>query len=551
VHANLVITNANVYTVDATRSRAEAVAIVGGRIAALGTAADIESLTGPDTRVVDAGGRLVLPGFIDAHMHTSQAAQSLYGAALGGLMSVDACLDALARYAAAHPDLPVIRGFGWPPDVVPRDRLLASEIDAIVADRPVVLFDDGYHLGWVNSAALRLAGFDASTPDPDNGIIERLPGGEPSGFLVEGPAFILDRQLPFTVAQALEGLRYFQKDVAGPLGITTAHDSSVILTSPEADAYTELRDGGRASFRAAVSWWIFDDRPLAEQIEAAVAGRDHLAGPLLQARTAKFFADGVIEGYSGYLHEPYLDRPGFRGSPVWRPEALCAAATAAAQAGLQLHIHAIGDAAVSLALDAIEAAQSATGAVGAGRPLITHLQLVKAADLDRMGAAGVVALPQPYWFDNGEYLERVYVPKLGTERAQHQYPMKSFWDRGIVAASASDYPVSPPPDPLLGIQTGVLRTDPRFGGDSNTLWPEERVTVEQMIESFTINGAYANFLEDETGSLEVGKAADLVVLSRDILSCPPEEITEAEVELTVFGGRAVFCGGPFTGLAGQ
>ena len=549
MRADLVLTNANVFTVDAERSRAEAVAVAGGRIVAVGAAGEVEDLIGPRTQVLDLGRRLVLPGFIDAHMHASHAVQEIYALKLNNLRTVDECLAALAAYAAAHPDPAVIRGFNWPTDVVPRERLVASEIDAIVADRPVVLFDDGYHLGWVNSAALRLAGFDAAKPDPDNGIIERLPDGEPAGLLVEGPAFVLDRMLPFSQAQALDGLLHFQREISARYGITSIHDSAVLLDHHEAEAYAELNGSDRADFRAALSSWIFEDRPPAEQIEAAVERRDRLARPLLQARAAKFFVDGVIEGHSGLLEEPYLDRPGFCGTSVWRPEALCAAATAAAHAGLQLHFHAIGDAAISLALDAIEAARAACGG-SVARPMITHLQLAGPDHLARMAAAGVVALPQPYWFDKGDYFAATYPPKLGPARAEHQYPMRSFWEHGIVAASASDYPVSPPPDPLIGIQAGVLRTDPWAGGRSGTLWPEEAVTVEQMIESFTINGAYANFLEDETGSLEVGKAADLVVLSRDILSCPSEEIVDAGVELTVFGGRPVYAGGPFAGFAG-
>jgi predicted amidohydrolase YtcJ len=548
VPADLVLMNARVYTVDAARSRAEAVAIAAGRIASVGTTGEVERLIGPDTRVLDLGRRLVLPGFIDAHMHHSQSCQPLFGAWLSGLMTVEECLETVSEFAAAHPDLPVVRGFGWPTDLVAKGQLLATTLDDLVSDRPVVLFDDGYHLGWVNSAALRLAGIDASTPDPDNGIIERLPGGEPSGLLVEGPAFIIDRQLTFTGEQVVAGLAHFGMTVAGPLGMTTVHDSAAHLVSEDADAYTEFYGDGRPGYRSAVSWWIFEDRPLDEQIAAAVRGRDRLAGPVLQARGAKFFVDGVIEGHSGLLSEPYSDRPGYTGSPVWRPEKLCAAATAAAQAGLQLHFHAIGDAAITMALDTIEAARRSAGSGAVARPLITHLQLAGPAHIERMAALGVVAVMQPYWYDGLAAMKKYYEPLLGRERAERQYPMQSLWDHGVIVASASDYPVSPPPDPLIAIQKGVLRTIDPTAGPADAFCPEERVTVEQMIESFTINGAYANFLEDETGSIEVGKAADLVVLSRDILTCPPEEITEAEVELTVFGGRPVYGAGEFAGL---
>jgi predicted amidohydrolase YtcJ len=545
--ADLVLTNASVYTVDPTRSRAEAVGVSDGRIVAVGAADEVERLIGPGTQVLDLARRLVLPGFIDAHMHTSQSCQPLYGAWLGGLTTIDDLLQAVARFAHAHPDLPAIRGFGWSTDLALQKRMTASELDAIVAHRPVVLTDDGYHLAWVNSAALLLGGFNAGTPDPDNGIIERLPTGKPSGVLVEGPAFVLDQLLPFSAAQMVDGLVHFGRKLAGPLGMTTVHDSAAYLGGGEADAYATYYGDGRANYRSAVAWWIFDDRPLADQIAAAVAGRDRLAGPLLKASTAKFFVDGVIEGHSALLAEPYSDRPGYSGKPIWQQEKLCAAATAAAQAGLQLHFHAIGDRAVTLALDAIEAARASGCAVA--RPLITHLQLVDPADIPRMAALGVVALMQPYWFDGVSEMVNWYGRSIGVERAANQYPMKSFWDNGVVVASASDYPVSPPPDPLIAIQKGVLRTITRPADPADALGHGECVTVEQMIESFTINGAYANFLEDETGSIEVGKAADLIVLSRDILTCAPEEITDAHVELTVFGGRVVHASAPFSGAA--
>jgi predicted amidohydrolase YtcJ len=201
-----------------------------------------------------------------------------------------------------------------------------------------------------------------------------------------------------------------------------------------------------------------------------------------------------------------------------------------------------------MSLDAIAAARAATGNANA-RDMITHLQLVDPLDLPRFAALGVSALPQPYWFGKDELYANLYVSFLGVERADHQYPMRSFWDHGVPVASASDYPVSPPPNPLLAIQRGVLRRRVDEPGACAELWPEEAVSVEQMIESFTISGAYANFLEDETGSIEVGKSADLVVLSENILEMPPELIHQAEVLLTVFRGVPVSATGPFAGLA--
>jgi hypothetical protein len=533
------------------RSRAEAIAIADGRIVAVGSAADVESLIGAGTQVVDAGRRLVLPGFIDAHMHPQGGVEDHFSVQLHDVKTPDVCLRALAEFARLHPELPAIRGGGWWTTMLTDHELLATDLDAVVADRPVLLYDDSYHLAWVNSAALRLTGITAETPDPDNGVIDRLPDGRPSGLLREGPVAVVERALPpFSVDQAADGLLHFQTTIAGPYGLTTLQDAGVKSGHSIFEAYLRLQDEERLTARYCLSMWIAEDLPLDEQIALAVAERERQSGPLVQMRVAKLFADGILEGHTAFLKEPYADRPGDRGEPMCTAEMFTAMTMAAAAAGLQIHVHAIGDAATSMSLDAIEAAwRAGAGAFGAAaRPLITHLELVDPVDFARMADLGVIALPQPYWFHKEDLFQDVLVPFLGRERAEHQYPMKSFWDHGIIAASASDYPVSPPPDPLLAIQRGVLRRAPECPGEPGPLWLEEAVTVEQMIESFTINGAYANFLEDETGSLEVGKSADLVVLSRDILSCSPEEITEAEVELTVFGGRPVYSSGPFGGL---
>lgn len=545
--ADMILTNGVVYTVDATRSRHEAVAVRDGRIVAVGTAAEVDDLRGPGTRVVDLGGRLVLPGLIDSHMHASSATQDLYELDLSGCRSLEECVAATARFALEHPGLPVIRGFGWSDSYMPRRGPAASDLDSVVPDRPVILYDDSYHSVWLNGAGLRLAGVERATPEPDNGVIERLADGSPAGTLRETPAYQADEAFPAsTVEQTREGLRHFMSGVAAPHGLTTVQDACLRPGRDAAlEAYELLQAAGELTARFCLSLWLREDLPLAGQIAAAVEERARHGGPLVSAAWVKLFVDGVIEGHTAYLKEPYADQSGFCGAPVWEREAMIEASVAAARAGFRLHYHCIGDAATAMALDAIAAAKVACGEA-VERPLITHLQVVDPADLPRFVELGVIAVPQPYWFVREELYHARQVPYLGRERAEREYTMRSFWDHGIVVASASDYPVPPPLDPLVAIQRGVLRRDPADA--EPPLWPEEAVSVGQMVDSFTVNGAYAMGVEGETGSIEAGKAADLVVLSRDILTVPAEEITTAAVELTVFAGRPVFAAGAFAGL---
>jgi hypothetical protein len=549
MQADLVLAGGVVYTVDARRSRHEALAVEDGRIVALGSAAEAAEWVGPHTRTVDLGGRLVLPGFADAHLHPSFATFELFEVKLADCRSVQECLDRLARFAAEHPELPAIRGGGWYPTVVPTEEMTAEAIDRVVLDRPVCLHDDNVHAQWVNSELLRRAGVGREDPGWDGAVVERLPDGSPKGLLHEAFPWV-ERALPqYTVEQRTEALRHFQRTIAARYGTTLMHEAGVHPWETVVDAYRQLEDAGELSARFCLAVMLDADLPIGEQVEAAAEMRARFTGPLVRAAAVKLFVDGVLETHTGYLAEPYTDRPDFRGAPIWAPEQLIEASAAAAAAGFQLHYHAIGDAAVSLAVDAIAAARvGAAGGREEARDIVTHLQLVDPRDYARMAALGAVAAVQPYWFTKDQGYDRELRRLVGA-RADRQYPMKSLLRAGVTVAGGSDYPVSPPPDPLLAIQRGVLRRDPLLPETNAELWPEEAVDVETMIEAFTIAGARANFLEHETGSLEVGKSAELVVLRENLLEMPAERIDEAAVELTLFRGRAVFAAGPFAGLA--
>ncbi len=545
--ADTVYTNGVVYTVDASHSVAQAVAVKDGRIVYVGDDAGAQAYVGAGTTSVDLGGKFVMPGFIDSHAHASYAYQDLYAVSLYGLKSMKAYQAKLTRFAAKHPDLPTIQGMGWSNTLNPGIGPTKRQLDAAVKGRPAAITSEDGHSLWCNSAALKLAGITAKTPNPPGGIIERFPGTRtPSGTLREAAADLVASKLPdYTVAQYENGLLHFDRDIAAPLGITSVMDPMLDIGSNKLPAYEQLAQLGKLTvrFRAALhldpSYGAID-----QQIQDCVAERAKHTTDAFQTPFVKFFADGVVEGHTAYLDQPYKNTPRYTGIPVWRWSALETAAADAAKAGFTLHFHAIGDAATSMSLNAIAAAERATGTVDA-RDAITHLQLVTPTDYVRMAQLKVVAVPDPYWFVKDNYYYDLQLPYLGKWRAQHEYPMKSFFDNGLLVASASDYPVTIPNNPLMGIETGVLRW---FQGGSewakkgDILWKAQRVTRQQMIDSFTINGAKANWLEAETGSLEVGKSADMIVLNRDIVSCPVRQIGTTKVLETIFQGEKVYPG---------
>ena len=546
--ADLILTNGRVYAVDAARSSCAAIAVAGGRVAAVGSAEKVGRLRGPRTRTVDLAGRLVLPGFVDAHLHPRYCTCDLFEVGLAACASLAECLEAVGRFAAEHPEVPVIRGYGWYPTAVPEEQMTAAALDSVVADRPVSLFDDSQHTQWVNSVLLSRLGLGREDPPWEGAVVERLADGSPSGLLREAWPWVEAALPQYDAAARAAALRRFQRETAARYGLTLLHEAGLVPGDPMFDTYRAFEENGELTARYCISVELDPGRPAAELVEAAVEERARDAGPLVRTAAVKLFVDGVIESHTGYLTESYRDRPGFRSAPVWEPELLAEVSVAAAAAGFQLHYHTIGDAALSLALDAVAAARPG-GRRDDARDIVTHLQLVDPADYARLAALGVTAATQPYWFaKDAQYDGEMYRPFLGDERAAHQYPMRAFFAHGVLVAAASDYPVSPPPDPLLAIQRGALRRDPLLPETSSELWPEEAVTVEQLVAAFTINGARANFLEHETGSLEPGKSADLLVLSEDVLALPPERIHEAEVRLTLFRGAPVFAAEEYRGL---
>ena len=550
--ADLVLTGAAVYTVDAARSWAQAVAVRDGRIAYVGDDAGARAHVGAATIVADLAGRMLLPGFQDAHVHPVDAGLAYRRCALFDLSPAKALVERVARCAREHPEWTWILGDGWlvdnfAPSGLPDKKLL----DAVVPDRPVAIGSSDGHSLWVNSRALELAGITAATPDPEGGRIDRYPGSrEPSGSLQEGAMELVTRKAPPPTAAELQAaLRAAVAHLNG-LGITAIQDALVRLAPEGADgdpaganaslaAYHALDDAGDLTLRAVAALFLDPREPVEAQVDRLVAARaEHTRGNV-RAGTVKIWEDGVLETETAALLEPYLGRrDGHRGELLHAPDRLRNAVTRLDALGFQVHAHAIGDAAVRAVLDAVAAARAANGPRDA-RHQIAHLELVDPAELPRLRELGVIANFQPLWAVNDRYILELTLPRIGAARGRWLYPIGSVARTGAVLAFGSDWSVSSA-DPLLGIETAVTRLDPG-GLTTKPLTPEERIALADAIAAYTIGSAYAAFLDAETGSVEVGKRADLVVLDRNLFAAPPSEISEASVVATLFGGEAV-CG---------
>jgi predicted amidohydrolase YtcJ len=544
--SDLVFKNGSVYMVDKNRTWAHAVAIAEDRIAFVGSNAGVEDFIGSDTVVVNLEGKMVLPGLVDAHAHPSHAMDLVGNISLYSLHSIEEYKKAIATFVDNHPEKEFYRGSGWSDTLFPNLGPTKEILDAILPNQPIAIVSYDGHSMWVNSATLEKAQITKDTPDPEGGRIERDPKtGEPSGTLRETAFKLVEKVIPdYTLEERKNALLAYQK-MAAQVGITMTHDA--MLDAQAITAFNTLAEESQLKMRFRGSITLDPELDLKQQVEMMIDERSKNTYHYFQTPAAKIFVDGVVEGGTAYLFDPYEHRPEFRGEPIWEPGKLNKACTALDKENLQIHFHVIGDAATRITLDALEQSIESNGKRDA-RHLVTHLQLVAPEDIHRFAQLGVVGVPQPFWFKIDEYYWKLALPYLGKERADKQYPMQSFIDAGAVVASASDFPVTIPFDPLIAIQAGITRSQ-NINLSEDVLWPEERSTLEDMIVSYTYNGAYANFLEKETGSIEVGKQADLIVLDQNLFEIPATEIAKTKVLLTLVAGQAVFRASEFTGVS--
>jgi predicted amidohydrolase YtcJ len=537
--ADLILTETSVYTVDADRRSASAIAVRNGRIAAVGTDAEIRELAGPNTDDRSLSGRMVIPGFQDAHVHPAFAGRNLLRLNLDHLHSVDAYLDAIATYASANPDESWITGGGWAMYLFPGGTPRKDDLDRLVPDRPVFLMNRDVHGAWVNGRALELAGITRDTPDPWDGRIERdATTGEPSGTLHEGAAYSFrDRFVPATDASEWrEALLVAQRHLHA-FGITGWQDAWV--TPDLLDAYHAIDDAGELTAHVSASlWW---DRHRGNEQADELVERGHAATRgNIRATTVKIMTDGVVENCSCALLQPYDDPDGYpaghRGLSYVGGDALRSAVVRLDAEGFQVHMHAIGDGAARDALDAVEAARAVNGARDA-RHHVAHLQVVHPDDVPRFGALGVVANIQPLWACADPQMIELTLPRLGQERIGWQYPFGDLARTGATLAGGSDWPVSTP-NPLLEMEVAVTRVDPGRR-DAEPFLPDQRLTLQQALTAFTIGSAYVNHDDGDAGSIEVGKRADLAVLDRNVFDPDAGPLGDARVIMTIANGRVV------------
>ena len=556
--AELVFAGGAVYTADASRRRvvpaaaadgrpASAVAIVGGRIDVIGNAgdSDIQDLIGPATEVVDLRGRALLPGFQDAHVHPAFAGVTMIGCNLMGSASLQDALGRIAAYGQRHPEREWIAGSGWRMEWFPGGTPDRQTLDRVTNGRPAYLSNRDGHGAWANTRALELAGVDARTPDPADGRIERQPDGGPQGTLHEGAANLVGNLVPqLTFDERLAGLLLAQQHMHAR-GITAWQDAIVgdYLGSPDPlPVYLAAAASGQLTARVeGALWW--DRTRGGEQLPDILARRERGRAPRFRANTVKIMQDGVAENFTAGMLEPYHDPTGCHqhgsGLSYVDPVALLGYVTQLDAHGFQVHLHAIGDRAVREALNAIESARIANG-FNDSRHHIAHLQVVHPDDVGRFAELDVTANMQGLWAAHEPQMDELTIPFIGPERTARQYVFGDLLRAGARLAAGSDWAVSSA-NPLRAIHVAVNRSlQGATGTEAEPFLPSQSLDLADALAAYTIGSAYVNHLDDETGSIERGKLADLVVLDRDPFAHPAAEIGSTGVMATYVQGEPVY-----------
>lgn len=533
--ADTVLINGGIYTVDTERNWAEAAAIRAGEIIAVGENVEIEAMIGPATQIIDLDGLMALPGFHDAHVHPTMGGQGLLGCNLEEESSVDAIIEKVSACAAETTD-GWLQGHAFDLALFGQDGPHKSLLDAVSAERPIILWGSDGHNAWANSKALELAGITAESPDPPLGVIERDPDGSPGGTLRETAQELVRETMP--APTFLENLNALQTGIRhlNSLGITSWIDAWVGLEDYR--TYQELDRAGLMTARVVTSLTFESGfaKHYGQEFDEVLAGRNEYESERLNHDSIKLFLDGVLEGETAAVLEDYVGLQ-HKGELILTSEELNAAVTRFDALGLQVHMHAIGDRAVRAGLDAIEAARTSNGESD-NRHHISHLQMIDVDDIERFALLDTAANFQAFWAYPDEWIVELNMPVLGEERVQGMYPIASVERAGGRIVGGSDWNVSSA-NPLEAIETAVRRQD-AFSSAGPVLNEGERVSLATMIDAYTINAAWLMHHEDRTGSIEPGKRADFAILDRNLFEIPAEQISETRVVMTLLDGETVY-----------
>jgi len=534
--ADLVLINGGIYTVDAERRVAQAAAVRDGRFVLVGDNSEIETLVGPETRTIDLDGRWVLPGFHDAHVHPAMGGFALLGCDLEAEKSVEAIISKVTE-CAAESGGGWLEGHAFDLSLFGQDGPNKALLDAIDTPRPIILWASDGHNAWASSKALERAGIGVETMDPALGVIERNPDGTPSGTLRETAQELVRAVMPKSTPEAYAEALQTGVSHLNSFGITSFIDAWVGLEDYEAYMALEQQNALHARVVTCLTFGSSFAKHVGEAFERVLAARKDYESERLNHDCIKLFLDGVLEGETAALLDPYVGVHSHRGELILGPEELDAAVIRFDAMGLQVHMHAIGDRAVRSGLDAVEAALKTNG-IGDNRHHISHLQLIHVDDIERFGALNTTANFQAAWAYPDDWIMELNLPVLGAERVQGMYPIGSIEREEGRIVGGSDWNVSSA-NPLEAIELAVRRQDAN-AEEGPVLNEGERVSVATMIDAYTINAAWLMHQEDQTGSIEAGKRADIVVLDRNLLEIPATEINEVQVVMTLLGGEVIY-----------
>ncbi|MCR8921200.1 amidohydrolase family protein [Dasania sp. GY-MA-18] len=540
--ADLILNNAKVYTVDEQQPWAEAVAVKDGKIVFVGSNQEVQQWAGDNTQLQDLAGKMLLPGFIDSHAHPAAGGAYVRSLSLDTYATPKDWVKAVADYAAANPDAPVLFGYGFLASAFGPEGPTAAQLDSVVADRPVFIMDEGFHGGWANSKAMQVLGINKNTPDitPGFSYYKRDAQGNPTGYFLEDAASAAVDALniinPDSVALGTADVF----DIMNSYGITAVFDAGALsIDDIQIEVLDKLYEQGEFTVRMVGSHAAMTPESYNTAIEKTVAKRNASKRPMYHINTLKIMDDGTIEGRTAGMFEDYQGEPGNKGTHVFSQAQMDHMVTEATAKDIDVHIHALGERAIADALNAIEAAKKAHPN-SSSRHAICHVQVIRDQEIKRFAELGVTVQSTPLWASYDDFGEQF----VSADQFNRYFRFNTLKEAGVKMAFGSDYPATGAGtlgmSPLFNIEIGHTR---QSAGEPNAkIQPNinERLDIATLIRGYTINGAYQMHMEDQIGSISVGKLADFVVLADNIFEVDPYQIHKVAVSQTYLGGKLVY-----------